>query len=140
MKKSWLLLVVMGSLLASCGENESSYSEVDREQVNRNVNEFIESVETSQDKEGNGIYKYYEKPNVQYLYVDQDFLDSGKGFGGLDIKTDKDTLHLYLMENDEPTIDEYRLYRIESDREYEYAKVYKNGEETYFETIGVKGD
>ncbi|ARK25153.1 hypothetical protein SporoP37_11135 [Sporosarcina sp. P37] len=140
MKRLFLLIIVISSLLASCGENTVSYREVPQEKVNENVKIFIQSVQGIQDQERNGIYKYYDKENIQYLYVTQDFLTDGKGFGGLDIETDADSMHLYLKESEEPTEDTYRLYRIESNREFTYSKIYKNGEETYFGTIGVRGD
>lgn len=139
-KKLFFLVFVLSSLLVGCGENTVSYSEVKQEQVNENVKRFIQSVQRSQDIERNGIYKYYDEAHIQYLYVTQDFLTNGKGFGGLDIETDKDSMHVYLKENDEPTEDTYWLYRIKSNREFTYSKIYKNGEETYFGTIGVSGD
>lgn len=138
MKKLVLLLLMLVGLLAGCGENKSSYIEIDREQVSGDVANFIRSADEYTD--GTGIYKFYEKPNVQYLYINEPFLDDGKGFGGLDMTVDADTMHLDVLEEDAPTEATYRLYKIESNEEYEYSKVYKNGEETYFEMIYVHGE
>ncbi|PID15312.1 hypothetical protein CSV63_09110 [Sporosarcina sp. P34] len=136
MRKLFVLLMVVG-VLVGCGEKQLSYSEVTIDQVNADVKSFIDGIETSEDPEGNGIYMFNETEVKRYLYLNQDFLDSGKGFGDMEIKTNEDSIQIYLQENDEPTEDEYKLYNITLDRTYEYMQVFKNDEETHFQLIGL---
>ncbi|PID01571.1 hypothetical protein CSV67_13600 [Sporosarcina sp. P2] len=136
MRKLFVLLMVVG-VLVGCGEKQLSYSEVTIDQVNADVKSFIDGIETSDDPEGNGIYMFNETEVKRYLYLNRDFLESGKGFGDVEIKTDEDSIQIYLQENDDPTEDEYKLYNITLDRTYEYMQIFKNDEETYFKLIGL---
>ncbi|PIC79425.1 hypothetical protein CSV75_12600 [Sporosarcina sp. P18a] len=136
MRKLFVLLIVMG-VLVGCGEKQLSYSDVTIAQVNADVKSFIDGIETSEGPEGNGIYMFNETEVKRYLYLNQDFLESGKGFGDMEIKTDENSIQIYLQENDEPTEDEYKLYNLTLDRKYEYMQVFKNDEETHFQLIGL---
>ncbi|PIC83598.1 hypothetical protein [Sporosarcina sp. P1] len=136
MKKLFVLLLVMG-VLVGCGEKQLTYSEVSIDQVNADVKSFIDGIETSEEAEGNGIYMFSENEMKRYVYLNQDFLDSGKGFGDLDIRTDEDSFQIYLQQNDEPTKDEYKLYTITLDRTYEYMRVFKDDEETHIQLMGL---
>ncbi|ARF13998.1 hypothetical protein [Sporosarcina ureae] len=136
MRKLFVLLII-ASVLVGCGEKQLSYSEVPIDEVNADVKSFIDGIETSEDVEGNGIYMFSENEMKRYLYLNQDFLDSGKGFGDMEIRTDEDSFQIYLQENDEPTEDEYKLYKITLDRTYEYMRVFKDDEETHVQLIGV---
>lgn len=72
-------------------------------------------------------------------YLNQDFLDDGRGFGDVDINTDENSINIYL--NDTPISEEeaatYKLYKINIKEDYEYLKVFKNGEETHFSGVGT---
>ncbi|PID25464.1 hypothetical protein [Sporosarcina sp. P7] len=136
MRKLFVLLIVVG-VLVGCGEKQLSYSDVTIAQVNADVKSFIDGIETSEEPEGNGIYMFNETEVKRYLYLNRDFLENGKGFGDMEIKTDEDSIQIYLQENDEPTEDEYKLYNITLDRTYEYMQIFKNDEETHFQLIGL---
>ena len=126
------------SVLVGCGDKQLTYSEVSIDQVNADVKSFIDGIETSEDPKGNGIYMFEETEMKRYLYLNQDFLDSGKGFGDLDIRTDEDSFQIYLQQNDEPTKVEYKLYTITLDRTYEYMRVFKDDEETHIQLMGLR--
>ncbi|ARF17809.1 hypothetical protein [Sporosarcina ureae] len=136
LRKLFVLLVI-ASVLVGCGGKQLSYSEVTVNKVDAEVKSFIDGIETADDPDGNGIYMYHETKKERFLYLNQNFLDNGKGFGEVDIRTDEDTFQIYLQENDEPTEDEHTLYKITLDRTYEYMRVFKDDEETYFQLIGV---
>lgn len=136
MKRLFVLLMVV-SVLVGCGEKQLTYSEVSIDQVHADVKRFIDGIETSEDPKGNGIYVFEENEMKRYVYLNQDFLDSGKGFGDLDIRTDEDSFQIYLQQNDEPTKDEYKLYTITLDRTYEYMRVFKDDEETHIQLMGL---
>lgn len=137
MKRLVILLFVISGILVGCGEKELSYSEVSIDQVNADTKNFIDGIKLHEDVASNGIYLYQDTETIRYLYLNQDFLDSGKGFGEFEIKTDEDSFKLYLQENEEPSEDEYKLYKIKLDRAYEYMRVYKNGEETHIQLMGL---
>lgn len=137
MRRILVLAIVLGGLLAGCGDKELTYSEVKLDDVSKDIREFIVGITPEEDPEDTGIYIFNTDGDNRYIYVGEEFLNSGKGFGDFDVKTDEDTYHVYLNESDEPTEDEYKLYKIELDREYEYMRMYKNGEETYSHSVGV---
>lgn len=138
MRRIFVLLLIISGVLAGCGDKEVSYKEVELDDVDKSIQEFIMGVIPGEDPESNGIYVFTEDSSYRYVYVDQDFLDSGKGFGDFEVKTDEDSFQLHLNESDEPSEDQYRLYEITLDRQYEYMKVYKNGEETYSHAVSVR--
>ncbi|PIC65301.1 hypothetical protein CSV79_01380 [Sporosarcina sp. P13] len=131
-----MLLVLLTSMVSGCGKKEVSFSEIRIDQATRDVKSFIETSVTTEDS--NGIHILGNASDTRYLYLDQDFLESGKGFGSLDIKTDDNSWNIYLTEEDEvmKPAENYRLYKITLDKEYEYMRVFKNGEETYFQSVG----
>lgn len=139
MKRIFVLLLVIGGVLAGCGDKETSYSEVKLDDVDKTVQKFIMGITPGEDPESTGIYVFTEDDTYRYVYIDEDFLDSGKGFGDFDVKTDEDSFQLHMNESDEPTEDQYKLYKVTLDRQYEYMKVYKNGEETHLHMVGVGG-
>ncbi|QNK88874.1 hypothetical protein H7992_03830 [Sporosarcina sp. resist] len=139
MRRLLVLILVIGSISSGCSNDEVSFSEVSIDKVKKDVKDFILHIETSESNKGNGIYMFNDSEKNHYLYLNQDFLESKNGFGSLDIKVDDNSWNLYLSEGSEVTelVDEYKLYKIKLNEEYEYMKVFKNGEETYFQTIGA---
>ena len=137
MKKMLVLLGMVVGMLAGCGNQEASVSEVELKDVDKSIQKFIRDIEPGEDPDSTGIYVFTEKDTYRYVYVNEDFLDSGKGFGDFDIKTDEDSFQLNFNESDEPSQEEYKLYRIQLDRQYEYMEVYKNGEETTLHSVSV---
>ncbi len=135
MRRILVLLLVISGVLAGCGDKELSYSEVKLDDVDKSIQEFIMGITPGEDPESTGIYVFTEDESYRYVYIDEDFLDSGKGFGDFEVKTDEDSFQLHMNESDEPREDSYKLYKITLDRQYEYMKVYKNGEETYLQLV-----
>lgn len=126
-------------ILTGCGGDEVTISEINLENVNDNVKKFIESVEYDEKNTGNGIYIYNGSKGQRYLYLNQDFLDDSTGFGDIDIKPDENSVNIYLNDNSvsKGEAATYKLYKIKLKGDYEYLKVFKNGEETYFEGSGA---
>ncbi|MBE1556062.1 hypothetical protein [Sporosarcina limicola] len=139
MKRILLLILMVCSILTGCGGNKETISEINLENVNDNVKSFIENVESDEKGLETGIYMYNDSKNQRYLYLNQDFLDDGRGFGDVDINTDENSINIYL--NDIPVsegeVATYKLYKINPKWDYEYLKVFKNGEETHFAGIGT---
>ena len=134
-----LLILMVCSILTGCGGDKVTISEINFENANDNMKSFIENVENDEKGKGTGIYIYNDSKNQRYLYLNQDFLDDGRGFGDIDIKTDENSFNLYLndISISEGESDTYKLYKINFKGDYEYLKVFKNGEETHFGGIGV---
>ncbi|MBS4210438.1 hypothetical protein [Bacillus sp. FJAT-50079] len=140
MKRLFLILVI-SSILSACdlGNNEISFSEVNLVEVNGDVKEFINHIQTFEEGTGNGIYIFNDSEKRRYLYLSQEFLDNESGFGNMDIKTEENSFNIYLNNNSnsKEEINGYKLYEINLDKVYEYIKVFKYGEETYFQTVGL---
>lgn len=141
MRRLLVLILVISGILSGCGHNEISFKEVSLDKVNKNVKEFTDYIATTENDEGNGIYMFNDSEKVSYLYLTQDFLESEKHFGDLDLKLDGNSLNIYLTEDSEAKelVDQYKLYKIKnkSKKEYDHMKIYKNGEETYFQLVGA---
>ena len=73
-------------ILTGCGGNKVTISEINLENVNDNVKSFIENVEYDEKGTGTGIYIYNGSKTRKYL--NRVFLDDGRSFGDIDIKTD----------------------------------------------------
>jgi len=126
-------------ILTGCGESKVTISEISLENINDKVKSFIEIVENDEKGTETGIYIYNDSKNQRYVYLNQDFLDDGKGFGDIDIKTDENSMNIYLndISISEGEAETYKLYKIKFKGDYEYLKVFKNGEETHIGVIGV---
>ncbi|MDI2586202.1 hypothetical protein OR571_03435 [Psychrobacillus sp. NEAU-3TGS] len=138
MKQFILLILIVCGILTGCGGNKVTISEINLEKTNDIVKNFIMDVENDEKGTGSGIYMYNDSKK-RYLYLNQNFLDDGKEFGDIDIKTDKNSINIYLndISNSEGEVGTYKLYKINVKGDYEYLKVFKNGEETHFEGIGT---
>lgn len=127
------------SILTGCVADAETISEINLKNVNDNVKNFIENVENVRKDTETGIYMYNDSKKQRYLYLNQDFLDDGRGFGDVDINTDENSINFYL--NDIPISKKeaatYKLHKIKIQDDYEYLKVFKNGEETHFAGIGA---
>lgn len=137
MKRLLLLILIVCCILTGCGGNKVTISEINLENANDNVKSFIENVENDEKGTGTGIYIYNDSKNQRYLYLNQDFLDDERGFGDIDIKTDENSINIYLNDISVGEADTYKLYKLNLKGDYEYLKVFKNGEETHFGGVGV---
>ncbi|WP_164669761.1 membrane lipoprotein lipid attachment site-containing protein [Virgibacillus doumboii] len=141
MKKILFLLSLVFMVLTGCdfGNDELTYENVNLEKTNGDVKTFINRMETKEDGTGNGIYMFNDTDKRYYLYLSQEFLDNGKHFGKIDIKTEESSLNIYLSDDSEgeKVINKYKVYEIKLDKQYKIIKVFKNGEETHFQTIGA---
>jgi hypothetical protein len=137
LKRLLFLILIVCGILTGCGGNKVTISEINLGKANDILKNFIENVENDEGSD-TGIYMYNDTKN-RYLYLNQDFLDDGRGFGDIDIKTDENSINIYLndISISEGVEDTYKLYKIKIKGEYEYLKVFKNGEETHFAGIGA---
>lgn len=138
--KRLVLLLSLFFVLTGCNFNndELTFSAIKLAEANGDVKRFIDHMETTEDGTGNGIYVFNDTGKRFYLYLSREFLDDGKSFGEVDVNAEDDSLNIYLNENSaNEKEDPYKLYKIHLDKEYKFLKVFKNGEETYIETMGV---
>lgn len=137
MKKLLFLILIVCGLLTGCGGNKVTISEINLEKANDIVKSFIENVENDEGSD-TGIYMYNDTKN-RFLYLNQDFLNDERGFGDIDIKIGENSINIYLndISISDGEEDLYKLYKIKVKGEYEYLKVFKNGEETHFAGIGA---
>lgn len=136
--KKILLFSVLFLFLQGCSEQETeelTISEV--ENIPSQVSEFIDAVMMDEDGSGNGIYIAENKGN-KYLFLSQEFLDEGKKFGEPRVESEDDTLNVYLFDTSSDNASQQtggKLYYIETDKNYEFLEIFKNGEETYITAV-----
>ncbi|KOP71912.1 hypothetical protein AMS60_21750 [Bacillus sp. FJAT-21945] len=140
--KKLLLLPFMLLLLMGCNVNDGklTFSEINPEKASATVKDFITQMEINEDGTGNGIYILNVKKDKFYLFLSQEFLDKGKSFGSIDVKEEEDTLTIYLNERSDKGQENQvmqKLYEIHRSKDYEYLRVFKNGEETHIQTVGA---
>ena len=132
-------------LLIGCKVNDDklTFSEINPEKASSKVNEFITNIEINEDGTGNGIYVMNAGKEKLYLYLSQEFLEKGNSFGPFDVIEDENSLNIYLNtisdKKDESKV-ERKLYEVNRKQEYEFLRVYKNGEETYIQMVLVGGE
>jgi hypothetical protein len=96
--------------------------------------------------EKNGVFLLQsEKNNEIYLILDGSHTSlEGEApyFSNVKVTTEKDSIMIYF--NEEPknyTVGKYPeqrlVYKINTDKDYEFIKLFKNGEETHFDSIGA---
>lgn len=139
MKRILLLILIVCGILTGCEGNKVTISEINMEKVNDNVTNYINIIDNDEKSTGTGVYMYNDSKNQRYLYLNQDFLDDGRDFGDIAIKLDENSINIYLNDISifEGEVDTYKLYKINLKGDYEYLKVFKNGEETHFDGIGA---
>lgn len=125
-----------------CNVNDGklTLSEINPEKASATVKDFITQMEINEDGTGNGIYILNVKKDKFYLFLSQEFLDKGKSFGSIDVKEEEDTLTIYLNERSDKGQENQvmkKLYEIHRLKDYEYLRVFKNGEETHIQTVGA---
>ncbi|KQL21426.1 hypothetical protein ACFFHH_13535 [Cytobacillus solani] len=140
--KKLLLLPFMLLLLMGCNVNDGklTFSEINPEKASATVKDFITQMEINEDGTGNGIYILNVKKDKFYLFLSQEFLDKGKSFGSIDVKEEEDTLTIYLNERSDKGQENQvmqKLYEIHRPKDYEFLRVFKNGEETHIQTVGA---
>ncbi len=121
-------------------DGKLAFSEISREKARANVKDFITQMEINEDGTGNGIYILNGKKDRFYLFLSQEFLDEGKSFGSIDVKEEEDALSIYLNESSDigkENQETYKLYEIHRPKDYEFLRVFKNGEETHIQTVGA---
>lgn len=139
MRKLLLLFVVF--LLVGCtGKNkELTVKEVDPDNVSSAVDDFIFQIETTENGEDTGIHMYNDSEDRRYLYISQQLLEK-ETFSGVDVKGEGDTVKIFVNgDSGKPAQKETggKLYEINLDKDYEVIRIYKNEEETHFESIGL---
>lgn len=142
LRRVLLLILMISVLLIGCDSetDEFSFAEVSIDEVDSDVTEFIDHVTIFKEENSNGIYIFNDSEKRQYLYLSQEFLDKRKSFGDVDIKAEEDSINIYLNDRieEETETNNYKLYEINLDnKKYEYTRVFKNGEETYFQVSGL---
>ncbi len=125
-----------------CNVNDGklTFSEINPEKASATVKDFITQMEINEDGTGNGIYILNVKKDKFYLFLSQEFLDKGKSFGSIDVKEEEDTLTIYLNERSDKGQENQvmqKLYEIHRPKDYEFLRVFKNGEETHIQTVGA---
>lgn len=136
-----ILLFAMISL-SGCKKNDRIYEEVNLDSIfNAKLKEKINELFPD-----NGVY-LYDKPGDkgEYLILNSNQTNSlGEIalYSDVKVEIEEDTMMIYYTEtmktytpNEEA--DKQFVYKIKSNKQCEYIRIYKNGEESYFDSIGA---
>ena len=126
-----------------CTPSELSYSEVKPDTVNKDVKDFVTSIENT-----NGIHLYEEDQKTKYVFFNEYLVEQGKEalyFEDIEVSGEGQTLTISYTEQ---TTDDYAnkslnnrlLYEVKTDKDYESIKLLKNGEETAFKVVSGGGN
>lgn len=132
---SFLLFILVG---CNAHNGELTFSEVNPEKANANVKDFIDTVELNEDGDGNGIYVFDSGEDHYYVFLSQEYLINGNSFGEVDVKVEDRSLNIYLRDRSKQEANgtKQKLYEIRAKGDYEFLRVFKNGEETTIEAVG----
>lgn len=143
MKKKSLIIVsvlsILFSSIAGCASVPNLvYSEVTTEKINRRVAKFIADYEDS-----NGVYIFYYNEKDIYLLLNNKNVKQGDEaafYKDIMIEDKGDTIAIsfneYYIKDYSSVVKNKLIYRIKTIKDFDYIKVYKNGEETYINVVG----
>ncbi|MTI70554.1 MAG: hypothetical protein FH751_09930 [Firmicutes bacterium] len=133
-----ILIVLFFSNVGCTSVSNLTYSEVAIENLNKNVVKFI-----TDHKGSNGVYIFNNSEKEIYLFLNNKNIKQGDKaafYEDVRIEEKGDTIAISFDEHytsDYNNIVENKLiYRIRKNKDFEYIKVYKNGEETYIDVVG----
>lgn len=129
-------------LLFGCTPAELSYSEVKTDTVNKDVQDFVTSIENT-----NGIHLYEENQKTKYVFFNANSVEQGKEalyFEDIEVSGEGQTLTISFAEH---ATDDYAnkslnnrlLYEVKTDKDYDSIKLLKNGKEVPFKVVSGSG-
>lgn len=143
MKKFVALILLCGLmivLLTGCQQkNGSSLLKIEEGSAPTAVRNFISEISSQ-----NGVNLYSDGVHGDYLFLNaENFVYGQKPSYFTDVKCElvEETLFIYIAEN--PTEDNSKrestrlIYKIDSSVEYDRIRLFKNGLETNFDTVGA---
>lgn len=132
-----LLVSVFFLFLGGCG-SELSFSEIKLDSAKEDVRLFFKSVE---DK--NGTHLFFAGEKVVYVMLNGKNVIEGKQaihFSDFSLDSDDETLHIHYFEEEtadysDETLKHQVIYKINTDKEYEKIRSFRNGNEATFEVL-----
>jgi flagellar basal body L-ring protein FlgH len=131
------ILIVLG---AGCEKSSPvEISEIKIQNADSKVQEFVNRFSNQND-----IYLFTNEKQEKYLFLNGYNVVEGKEapyFSDTKVELDDDTLTVYFNEKytnsySNKELSNRLLYRIRVDKQYEYIRIFKNGEETHFDVVG----
>jgi hypothetical protein len=144
MKRIPFILVIISIILIGilgCSENvDLVFSKVNTKTTNKKVKTFMERY-----NDMNGIYLYVHSSNDMYLYLNGYNVNNGDKasyFTDVKVEVKEGTLVInfnekYIDDYHNKEIDNRVLYKIRQPKKVDTITIFKNGQETHFDTIGV---
>lgn len=135
-----LFLVLMIVLLSGCQQkNGSSLLKIDEGSAPTAVRNFISEISSQ-----NGVNLYSDGVHGDYLFLNAENVVYGQKasyFTEVKCELVEETLFIYIAENQtedySKKICNRVIYKIDSSAEYDRIRIYRNGLETYFDTVGA---
>ncbi|HJF34289.1 MAG TPA: lipoprotein [Sporosarcina psychrophila] len=136
MKKRLLLI---GIILVVTGCSSSfTFSEINAESVNNNVQEFISNIEVE-----NGIYLYLDGKKAAYIFLNGIYVAQGSDaiyFSDFNVNSQRDTLNIFFNQEydsdySNANLNYQVLYEIKTGKVYDSINIFCNGKPTSFDII-----
>ena len=151
MYKLFMAFIMTLSVLVGCNANTEnvssdnnslSFMEVSKEDLNKEVLEFINDVQ-----EKNGVNLYYVGQNVIYVYLNGSQVEQGEKavhYSNFNVEEDGNTLNIFYVEAEtsdysNQSLNFNLLYKIDLNKKYETIRGFSNGEEASFNVVSGNG-
>ncbi|SDE67064.1 hypothetical protein SAMN04488542_101334 [Fontibacillus panacisegetis] len=138
MQKRMVILVLL-LVLIGCNKSSSLLSEVDQKDLNNDVVTFLEET-----KEANGIYLYSRVGERQYLILNNIYVNQGEQatfINSIQSQIQNKTLVIKIEELktdkfDDKRIGKLKVFKINSEDEFDTIQIFKNDKATNFDLVG----
>jgi type III secretory pathway lipoprotein EscJ len=139
LKQKRMVILVLLLVLIGCNKSSSLLSEVDQKDLNNDVVTFLEKT-----KEANGIYLYSKIGESQYLILNNIYVNQGEQatfINYIQSEIQNKTLVIKIEELktdkfDDKRIGKLKVFKINSENEFDTIHIFKNDKETNFDLVG----
>lgn len=137
--KKLVSLIVFTLLVSGCNSN-FTFSEIEVDNVNSNVREFIKHVEPE-----NGNYLYLDGKKGMYVFLNGKYVKQGSDavyFSDFNVNAQQGTLNVFFNQEYDSDYSNKNLryqvlYKIETEAVYDTIKLFSNGKPISFDIIAV---
>ncbi|QMV40036.1 hypothetical protein [Cohnella cholangitidis] len=129
-----ILVIIVG-----CNNASPTIKEVKLQELNNGAKIFVDTI-----KNNNGVYLYSREDDKQYLIVNYSNVLQGEEalfLDSINAQVMDRTLKIHIEElgttdYQDKRLNNIRVFNLSSTQEYEKIKIYKNGKETRFDSVG----
>ena len=133
---SFILFVL---LTLGCNQNTSTIEEMELKSTTKAIKSFVHTVERE-----NGIYLYSTSGEKSYLILNNMHVLQGQAasyISSIQTQMDRHTLKIYVDEDyltdySDKRLGKLRIFKLNTNKEYDKIQIYKNGTEITLNSVG----